>query len=78
MQIRPYGHADWPAVWALLQPVFRAVETFPTTRPSARQKLRRRGGFAVVGTLSGAFRHRQLGCVDALVMIQSLLDGADQ
>jgi L-amino acid N-acyltransferase YncA len=29
LQIRPYGTADWPAVWALLEPVFRAGETFP-------------------------------------------------
>lgn len=25
----PYGAADWPALWALLEPVFRAGETFP-------------------------------------------------
>ena len=29
LQIRPYQPADWPAVWALLEPVFRAGETFP-------------------------------------------------
>ena len=29
LQIRPYWAADWPAVWALLEPVFRAGETFP-------------------------------------------------
>ena len=29
LQIRPYEAADWPAVWALLEPVFRAGETFP-------------------------------------------------
>ena len=29
MQIRPYGPGDWPALWALLEPVFRAGETFP-------------------------------------------------
>jgi hypothetical protein len=28
LQIRPYEPADWPAVWALLEPVFRAGETF--------------------------------------------------
>ena len=32
-----------------------------------------RNGFEVVGTLPGAFHHRQLGDVDALVMIQSLI-----
>ena len=34
-----------------------------------------RNGFQVVGTLPGAFRHRQLGYVDALVMTQSLVEG---
>ncbi len=29
LQIRPYGAADWPALWALLEPVFRAGATFP-------------------------------------------------
>jgi len=29
LQIRPYEPADLPAVWALLEPVFRAGETFP-------------------------------------------------
>jgi ribosomal protein S18 acetylase RimI-like enzyme len=33
-----------------------------------------RSGFQVVGTLPGAFRHRQLGYVDALVMVQSLME----
>ena len=34
----------------------------------------RRLGFKDAGTLPGAFRHRQLGYVDALVMIQSLIE----
>ena len=29
LQIRPYEPAYWPAVWALLEPVFRSGETFP-------------------------------------------------
>lgn len=33
----------------------------------------KRNGFQVVGILPGAFHHRQLGDVDALVMIQSLM-----
>jgi ribosomal protein S18 acetylase RimI-like enzyme len=35
-----------------------------------------RNGFQVVGTLAGAFRHRQLGYVDALVMVQALMEGS--
>lgn len=166
LQIRPYAAADWPAVWALLEPVLRAGETFPHDpaitaaearlawveqsqavmvaladdealvgtyylRPNApglgahvanagyvvsehrrrqgigsllcqhslRQARRlgyramqfnlvvstntagircwQRNGFAVVGTLPGAFHHRQLGDVDALVMVQSLLGQAE-
>ena len=164
LQIRPYESADWPQVWVLLEPVFRAGETFPhdpaITEEKARaawveqsqavmvavdpagavvgtyylrpnslalgahvanagyvvsQHCRRQGigsrlcqhslqaarrlgframqfnlvvstnsagircwqrnGFQVVGTLPGAFRHRQLGYVDALVMIQALVEG---
>ncbi len=164
LQIRPYEPADWAAVWGLLEPVFRAGETFPHDpaitaaearalwveqsqavmvaidaagavvgtyylRPNALslgahvanagygvasscrrqgigsrlcrhslQMARRlgyramqfnlvvstntaglrcwqRNGFRIVGTLPGAFRHRQLGFVDAHVLFQSLLEG---
>ena len=140
LQIRPYKAADWPAVWALLEPVFRAGESFPHDpaiteaeaqlawveqtqavmvavdaagavvgtyylKPNSlalgahvanagyvvaehcrRQgigsrlcqhslKAARRLGFRVVGTLPGAFRHKQLGFVDALVMVQALVEG---
>jgi len=164
LQIRPLEATDWPAVWALLEPVFRAGETFPhdpaITEAEARvawveqsqavmvavdpagavvgtyylkpnslalgahvanagyvvavhcrrqgigsrlcqhslQAARRlgframqfnlvvstnaagircwqRNGFQVVGTLPGAFRHKQLGFVDAVVMVQGLVEG---
>ena len=164
LQIRPYEPADWPAVWALLEPVFRAGETFPHDpaiseseaqvawvehsqsvmvamdpagavvatyylRPNSlalgahvanagyvvAEHCRRQGigsrlckhslqaarrlgfrvmqfnlvvstntagihcwqgnGFQVVGTLPGAFRHKQLGYVDALVMVKGLVEG---
>jgi L-amino acid N-acyltransferase YncA len=29
LQLRPFEPADWPGVWGLLEPVFRAGETFP-------------------------------------------------
>ncbi len=163
MQIRPYGATDWPALWSLLEPVFRAGETFPHDpaiteedaqvawveqsqavmvavdaagalvgtyylRPNSlalgahvanagyvvAEQCRRQGvgsrlcqhslqearrlgframqfnlvvstnsagircwqrnGFQVVGTLPGAFHHQQLGDVDALVMIQPLVE----
>ena len=166
LQIRPFEKADWPAVWALLEPEFRAGETFPHDpaiseaeaqlawveqsqavmvavdpagavvgtyylRPNSlalgahvanagyvvAEHCRRQGigsrlcqhslqaarrlgframqfnlvvstntagircwqrnGFQVVGTLPGAFRHRQLGYVDALVMIQALVEEAN-
>jgi L-amino acid N-acyltransferase YncA len=163
LQIRPFEPADWLALWGLLEPVFRAGETFPhdpaITEAEARalwveqslvvlvavdgngtvvgsyylrpnslclgahvanagyvvaEPCRRQGigsrlcqhslqaarqlgframqfnlvvctntaglrcwernGFQVVGTLPGAFRHQPLGYVDALVMVQSLLE----
>lgn len=27
--IRPAIAADWPAIWAILEPIFRAGETYP-------------------------------------------------
>ncbi len=163
LQIRPYEAADWSALWALLEPVFRAGETFPHDpaiteaealvawveqsqavmvaldaagalvgtyylRPNSLalgahvanagyvvadhcrrqgigsrlcqhslQAARRlgfrlmqfnlvvstntagircwqRNGFQVVGTLPGAFRHKRLGYVDALVMVQAMVE----
>jgi hypothetical protein len=41
LQIRPFEPADWLAVWQLLEPVFRAGETFsddPMTRRSRRPR----------------------------------------
>jgi ribosomal protein S18 acetylase RimI-like enzyme len=37
----------------------------------------RKNGFRIVGTLPGAFRHRQLGYVDALVLFQDLMERPD-
>jgi L-amino acid N-acyltransferase YncA len=163
LRIRPFEDADWPGVWALLEPVFRAGETFPHDpaisesearlswvaqnqtvmvaidgegtpvgtyylRPNSlalgahvanagyvvAEHCRRQGigsrlcqhslrtardlgframqfnlvvstnsagigcwlrnGFQRVGILPAAFRHRRLGYVDALVMVQSLLN----
>jgi L-amino acid N-acyltransferase YncA len=164
LQIRPFEPDDWPGVWRLLEPVFRAGETFPhdpaITEAEARvlwvelsqavmvgldadravvgtyylrpnslclgahvanagyvvaehcrvagigsrlcqhslQEARRlgframqfnlvvstntagircweRNGFSIVGTVPGAFRHRQLGYVDAHVLFQELVEG---
>ncbi|MGL6133436.1 MAG: GNAT family N-acetyltransferase [Prochlorococcaceae cyanobacterium] len=164
LQIRSFEPADWPGVWQVLEPVFRAGETFPhdpeiteaeahalwvnqshavlvaldvagavvgtyTLKPNSLclgahvanagyvvaghcrrqgigshlcqhslQMARRLGframqfnlvvstnaagircwrknGFRIVGTLPGAFRHKQLGYVDALVMVQGLVEG---
>ena len=161
LQIRSFESADWPGVWGLLEPVFRAGETFPHDpsiteaeakalwvrqsqavlvaldgndtvvgsyylRPNSlclgahvanagyvvAEHCRRQGigsrlcqhslqaarrlgfrsmqfnlvvstntaglrcwqqnGFQLIGTLPGAFRHRQLGYVDAHIMEQTL------
>ena len=44
---------------------------WPCRRPGGWQ----RNGFEVVGTLPGAFSHKQLGYVDPLVMVQGLVEG---
>jgi len=162
VQVRPFEPSDWPGVWGVLEPVFRAGETFPHDpaiseadaraswvaqsqvvmvavedegtvvgsyylRPNSlclgahvanagygvaeqhrrcgigsqlcRHSLQtaralgfralqfnlvvstntagircwQKNGFELIGTLPGAFRHRQLGYVDALVMFQDLI-----
>lgn len=41
-QIRPYQPQDWPAVWGILEPVFRAGETYaygPETTETESQQI---------------------------------------
>jgi ribosomal protein S18 acetylase RimI-like enzyme len=38
--IRPYAAADWPAVWAILEPVFRAGETYAFPREISAEQAR--------------------------------------
>jgi L-amino acid N-acyltransferase YncA len=55
---------------------FRAIQfNLVVSTNTAGLRCWRRNGFHVVGTLPGAFRHPRLGFVDAVVMIQSLLEG---
>jgi L-amino acid N-acyltransferase YncA len=52
---------------------FRAMQfNFVVSTNSAAVALWQRLGFAIVGTLPGAFAHRELGYVDAYVMFRSL------
>lgn len=39
--IRPATEADWPAIWGLLQPVFRAGETYAVDRDITEEAARR-------------------------------------
>ncbi|KEF41270.1 MAG: acetyltransferase [Cyanobium sp. CACIAM 14] len=39
--IRPFREADWPGVWAVLEPVFRAGETFPHDPEISPEEARR-------------------------------------
>ena len=41
MRIRPYDNADWPAVWSILEPVFRAGETYAVPRDIEEDGARR-------------------------------------
>jgi len=55
---------------------FRAMQFNLVVATNTRAiRLWERLGFAVVGTLPGAFEHRQLGFVDALVMFKTLVAG---
>ena len=53
-------------VWALLRRSGVVVNI------KAINRLWQKLGFAVVGTLPGAYRHQRLGLVDALVMYKTL------
>jgi hypothetical protein len=54
---------------------FRALQFYlVVSTDTAGIRCWQRNGFQIVGTLPGAFRHRQLADVDALVMIQTLLE----
>jgi ribosomal protein S18 acetylase RimI-like enzyme len=54
---------------------FRAMQyNLVVTTNAAAVHLWKKHGFAVVGTLPNAFRHPQLGFVDALVMYKQLVD----
>jgi L-amino acid N-acyltransferase YncA len=57
---------------------YRAMQfNFVVSSNTAAVALWQRLGFAIVGTLPGAFRHRTLGCVDAYVMYRALDDDED-
>jgi ribosomal protein S18 acetylase RimI-like enzyme len=42
MKIRPFAREDWPAVWAILEPIFRAGETYAVPRDVSEDDARRR------------------------------------
>ena len=53
---------------------FRAMQFNLVVATNERAvRLWQRLGFAVVGTLPGAFRHQRLGFVDALIMYKQLI-----
>jgi ribosomal protein S18 acetylase RimI-like enzyme len=55
---------------------FRAMQFNLVVATNTRAiRLWERLGFAVVGTLPGAFHHKELGYVDALVMFKTLVAG---
>jgi L-amino acid N-acyltransferase YncA len=61
------------AAWQL---GFRAMQfNLVVSTNTAGIRCWERNGFHTVGTLPGAFRHRQLGYVDAHVMFQGLVKG---
>ena len=40
VRIRPYEDRDWPAVWRVLEPIFRAGETYPYARDITEEDAR--------------------------------------
>jgi L-amino acid N-acyltransferase YncA len=41
ISIRNFAEADWPAVWAIIEPVFRAGDTYSFARDISEQEARR-------------------------------------
>lgn len=41
IRLRPYQPEDWPALWAILEPVFRAGETYAVPRDISEQDTHR-------------------------------------
>lgn len=41
IRIRPYQPEDWPALWAIIEPVFRAGETYAVPRDISEQDAHR-------------------------------------
>jgi len=41
IRIRPFEASDWPAVWGILEPVFRAGETYAVPRDLSEEEARR-------------------------------------
>ncbi len=68
IQIQPFREQHWPATWQILEPVFRAGETYAFSPDISEAQAH----FEVIGTLPQAFRHARLGYVDALVMYKLL------
>jgi len=55
---------------------FRAMQfNLVVSTNTAGIRCWQQNGFQVVGSLPGAFRHQRLGFVDALVMVQQLVEG---
>ena len=63
------------SLWAARRLGFRAMQFNLVSTNTVGLRCWQRNGFQVVGTLPGAFRHRHRGYVDALVMVQALVEG---
>ncbi len=42
MNIRPFANDDWDDVWKILEPIFRAGETYPFPRDISKEEARRK------------------------------------
>ena len=39
--IRPYSEHDWPQIWGILEPIFRAAETYAVSKDISEQEAKR-------------------------------------
>jgi hypothetical protein len=70
--IRAAAREDDDAIWAILEPAFRAMQfNFVIAANERAVKLWRAYGLRIVGTLPAACEHPRLGPVDAYVMFRT-------
>ena len=88
IEVRPFQDDDWPALWRVLEPVFRAGETYPYPPDLSAQEARRLwidvpqttylavepAGAAALAALAGPLKERLAGQTVGLIVCGANID----